>query len=152
MEEMKKGLELMIREEANRKDSLYNLRQYAKRKTHHEICKQLVELADKYHYPICYLVYFAIGKNAHRTYVFQDGYKVINLEKANTILEWLELFAKHHKNQKYFKNTDVSHCLTKFYEKISCKTKDFKTKLKAQPVMTKINNFKEIETFFINMD
>lgn len=147
----KKGLEALIREEAAQKDSRYNLRQFAKRKNHHLICKQLVELADKYNYPICYLVYFAIGKNAHRTYVFEEGYKFINIDKANTILEWLELFAKHHKNPKYFKNTDVSHCLTKYYEKISCKTKDFKSKLKTQDIMPKIENFKQIETFFIPM-
>ena len=151
MKEEKKGLEAMIREEAAKKDSIYNLRQMKNRKSHHEVCKKLVELADKYNYPICYLVYFAIGKNAHRTYVFENGYKFINIEKATTILNWLGLFAKHHKNQKYFNNTDVSHCLTKYYEKISCKTKDFKEALAKQEIMPKIENFKEIEKYFIPM-
>lgn len=151
MKTEKNGLEAMIREEAAKNDRLYNLRQNKPKKTHHEICKQLVELADKYQYPICYLVYFAVGKNAHRTHVFEEGYKIINIDKAKTILVWLELFAKHHKNPKLFKNCDVSHCLTKYYEKISCKTKDFKEKLRKQEILSKVENFKQIEKYFISM-
>ena len=101
-----------------------------KRALHINICKKLVELSEKYgNYPITYLVYFAIGKNAHRTHVFLGGYDTINETKAEKIFSWLKLFAKYHKNEKLFKNPNVAHALCKFYDKYSTKTKDFKAAL-----------------------
>jgi len=101
-----------------------------KRALHINICKKLVELSKKYdNYPITYLVYFAIGKNAHRTHVFLGGYETINETKAEKIFSWLKLFAKYHKNEKLFKNPNVAHALCKFYDKYSTKTKDFKAAL-----------------------
>ena len=103
-----------------------------KRNLHIDICKKLVELSVKYGmYPITYLVYFAIGKNAHRTHIFLGGYETINVEKAEKIFSWLELFAKYHKNEKLFKNPNVAHALCKFYDKVSTKTKDFKAVLET---------------------
>ena len=109
----------------------FTLPQYKdKRALHINICKKLVELSEKYgNYPITYLVYFAIGKNAHRTHVFLGGYDTINETKAEKIFSWLKLFAKYHKNEKLFKNPNVAHALCKFYDKYSTKTKDFKAAL-----------------------
>ena len=47
----------------------FTLPQYKEmRALHIDICKKLVELSKKYNnYPLTYLVYFAVSKNAHRT-------------------------------------------------------------------------------------
>lgn len=120
----------------------YNLRQY---ETHRAICKTLLEISIKNNnYPICYLVYFAIGKNAHRINVFDKRYKQIDVKKAETILEWLDLFAKHNNNPKLFVNSDLSHALCKFYEKVSTETKDFKKVLKTYSKNEKVSNFKSL--------
>ena len=107
------------------------------RKLHIDICKALVKLSvDNANYPITYLVYFAIGKNAHRTEVFEDGYTKIDEKKAETIFKWLHLFAKYHKNDKLFRNPNVAHALCRFYDKYSTKTKDFKAameKIESNP-------------------
>ena len=101
-----------------------------KRVLHIDICKKLAELSNKYgNYPITYLVYFAVGKNAHRVPVFLSGYTNIDEKKAETIFSWLKLFAKYHKNEKLFKNPNVAHALCRFYDKYSTKTKDFKAAL-----------------------
>ena len=56
------------------------------REQHINVCKKLVELSAAHNnYPITYLVYFAVGKNAHRKEVFEDGYTNINEKKAETI-------------------------------------------------------------------
>ena len=103
-----------------------------KRVLHIDICKKLAELSQKHgNYPITYLVYFAVGKNAHRLCTFLGGYTNIDEKKAETIFNWLSLFAKHHKNEKLFKNPNVAHALCRFYDKYSTKTKDFKAALAA---------------------
>ena len=76
-----------------------------KRVTHIEVCTKLAELSKKYdNYPITYLVYFAVGKNAHRIPTFLSGYTKIDETKAEKIFSWLKLFAKYHKNEKLFRN------------------------------------------------
>lgn len=103
-----------------------------KRDLHIDICKKLAELSNAHEkYPITYLVYFAVGKNAHRLCTFLGGYEKIDEKKAETIFKWLTLFAKHHKNEKLFKNPNVAHALCRFYDKYSTKTKDFKAALAA---------------------
>ena len=103
-----------------------------KRDLHIDICKKLAELSNAHEkYPITYLVYFAVGKNAHRLCTFLGGYEKIDEKKAETIFKWLTLFAKHHKNEKLFKNPNVAHALCRFYDKYSTKTKDFKAALDA---------------------
>lgn len=103
-----------------------------KRDLHISICQKLTELSEKHgNYPITYLVYFAVGKNAHRLCTFLGGYDKIDEKKAETIFNWLSLFAKHHKNEKLFKNPNVAHALCRFYDKYSTKTKDFKAALAA---------------------
>ena len=111
-----------------------------KRETHIEICKKLSELSEKHgNYPITYLVYFAVGKNAHRLCTFLGGYEKFDEKKAETIFSWLALFAKHHKNEKLFKNPNVAHALCRFYDKYSTKTKDFKAALAASESNPKID-------------
>jgi hypothetical protein len=54
-----------------------------KRATHIEVCTKLAELSKKNgNYPITYLVYFAVGKNAHRIPTFLSGYTKIDEAKA----------------------------------------------------------------------
>ena len=111
-----------------------------KRLLHIDICKKLVELSNANgNYPITYLVYFAVGKNAHRLPTFLGGYDTINEKKANTIFSWLKLFAKYHKNDKFFRNPNVAHALVRFYDKYSTKTKDFKAALEKMESNPKIN-------------
>lgn len=117
------------------------------RQLHIDICKKLVELSNKYDgYPITYLVYFAIGKNAHRLPVFAHGYENINEKKAETILSWLKLFAKHNGNPKLFRNPNLAHVLCRYYDKYSTKTKDFKALLKNYEPNPKVVDFKTVAT------
>ena len=122
----------------------FNLPQYKEmRALHIEICKKLVELSNKNGgYPITYLVYFAVGKNAHRVPVFAHGYEKIDEKKAETIFSWLHLFAKHNNNPKLFNNPNIAHALCRFYDKYSTKTKDFREALKKFTPNPKVADFK----------
>ena len=111
-----------------------------KRATHIEVCTKLAELSKKYgNYPITYLVYFAVGKNAHRIPTFLSGYTKIDEAKAEKIFSWLSIFAKYHKNDKLFRNPNVAHALCRFYDKFSTKTKDFKVALEKMESNPKID-------------
>ena len=111
-----------------------------KRALHIDICKKLAELSKAHeNYPITYLVYFAIGKNAHRVPTFLSGYTAINEKKAETIFKWLDIFAKYHKNTKLFRNPNVAHALVRFYDKFSTKTKDFKEAMMRMESNSTIN-------------
>ena len=119
----------------------FNLPQHkALRQQHIDICKGLVALSvANGNYPITYLVYFAVGKNAHRKEVFEDGYTRFDQKKAEKIFSWLKLFAKYHKNDKLFRNPNVAHALCRFYDKYSTKTKEFKAALEKMESNPKIN-------------
>lgn len=112
-----------------------------KRLLHIEICKKLVEYADKYNYTVSKLVYFAIGKNAHRINVFFEGYATFNEKKVTTIFKWLNMFAKYNDNHKLFHNADVMHALVRFYDKYSTKTSDFKAALANYTPNPKVTDF-----------
>lgn len=126
----------------------FTLPQYKEmRLLHIDICKKLVALSDKYGgYPITYLVYFAIGKNAHRVPVFAHGYEHIDEKKAETILSWLKIFAKHNGNEKLFRNANLAHILCRYYDKYSTKTKDFRALLKNYEPNPKVKDFKSVAT------
>jgi len=112
----------------------------ALRQLHIDICKKLVELSEANgNYPITYLVYFAVGKNAHRKEVFEDGYTKIDEKKAEKIFSWLKIAAKYHKNEKLFRNPNAAHALCRFYDKFSTKTKDFKAALERMESNPKID-------------
>ena len=119
----------------------FNLPQHkALRQQHIDICKGLVALSVAHNnYPITYLVYFAVGKNAHRKEVFEDGYDKFDEKKAEKIFSWLEMFAKYHKNDKLFRNPNVAHALCRFYDKFSTKTKDFKAAMESMEKNPKID-------------
>jgi hypothetical protein len=119
----------------------FNLPQHkALRKQHIDICKGLVALSvANDNYPITYLVYFAVGKNAHRKEVFEDGYTRFDEKKAEKIFSWLKLFAKYHKNAKLFRNPNVAHALCRFYDKFSTKTKDFKAAMELMESNPKVD-------------
>ena len=119
----------------------FNLPQHkALRQQHIDICKGLAKLsADNGNYPITYLVYFAVGKNAHRKEVFEDGYTKFDEKKAKKIFSWLKLFAKYHKNEKLFRNPNVAHALCRYYDKFSTKTKDFEVAMKSMESNPKID-------------
>lgn len=110
------------------------------RQLHIDICKSLAALSEANgNYPITYLVYFAVGKNAHRKEVFESGYNKFDEEKAKKIFAWLKLFAKYHNNDKLFRNPNVAHALCRFYDKFSTKTKDFKAAMELMPSNPKVN-------------
>lgn len=119
----------------------FNLPQHkALRQQHIDICKGLVALSVAHdNYPITYLVYFAVGKNAHRKEVFEDGYTRFDEKKAEKIFSWLKLFAKYHKNDKLFRNPNVAHALCRFYDKFSTKTKDFKATMELMESNPKVD-------------
>lgn len=115
------------------------------REAHIEICKRLAEMSDANGgYPITYLVYFAIGKSAHKTDVFLKGYNNFNEKKAKTILEWLNMFAKHNGNPKLFTNGNLAHALCRFYDKYSTSTEDFLNALSKYEPNPKVLNFKSV--------
>ena len=102
----------------------------ARRQQHIDICKELNNLSvANGNYPITYLVYFAVGKNAHRKEVFENGYTKFDKNKAEKIFSWLKIAAKYHKNDKLFRNPNAAHALCRFYDKFSTKTSDFKAAL-----------------------
>ena len=119
----------------------FNLPQHkALRQQHIDICKGLVALSvANGNYPITYLVYFAVGKNAHRKEVFEDGYTRFDEKKAEKIFSWLKLFAKYPKNDKLFRNPNVAHALCRFYDKFSTKTKDFKAAMELMESNPKVD-------------
>ena len=119
----------------------FNLPQHKElRQQHIDICKGLVALSvANGNYPITYLVYFAVGKNAHRKEVFEDGYTKFDEKKAEKIFSWLKLFAKYHKNDKLFRNPNVAHALCRFYDKFSTKTKDFKAAMELMESNPKVD-------------
>lgn len=115
-------LEEMILAEANRK-----LR--TKKDIHHNVCVELVELQKACEIPMGYLVYFAIGKNAHRLNIFEQGYKEIQREKAEQIIYYCNAFKK-----KYGKLDDkVVHAMTRYYE-VSNNKRKFNELLKASAI------------------
>ena len=146
----KLSLEMRVRLASEGKGLLpkYNLGQFKdKKKKHVEICKKLLSLSESNgNFPITVLVYFAIDKSAHKSSVFDECYTSINIDKAKTILSWLKLFASHNRNGKLFRNANVAHVLTKYYDKVSKDTEDFEKVLSKSNPNPHFNSFKEIAT------
>ena len=113
----KKSLEERVREIASGVDNATFIPDEDKRRAHIEVCKKLVELSDNHgKYPITYLVYFSIGKNAHRTEVFNEGYSHVDEGKAETVFKMLGMFSSWHENPKLFRNPNTAHIFCKYYE------------------------------------
>lgn len=146
----KLSLEMRVRLASEGKGLLpkYNLGQFKDKKERHiEICKKLLSLSESNgNFPITVLVYFAIDKSAHKSSVFDECYTSINMDKAKTILSWLKSFASHNRNGKLFRNANVAHVLTKYYDKVSKDTEDFEKVLSKSKPNPHFNSFKEIAT------
>lgn len=113
---MKKTLNDLVRAEAVKNVGQYNFAKDKEAKVlHHKICKQLVELADKYHFPITLLVYIAVGTNAHRMYVFERGYHAINVQKAERIISLCDIFAKKF-GSKTRTNDKLVHAVSRYVD------------------------------------
>lgn len=116
-----------------------------RRATHIEVCKKLNEIStSNSNFPMSLLVYFAVGKNAHRLPVFQEGYTSIDEKKTTTILAWLKLFAKHCENPSLARNANVAHALTRVYENHTTSTKKFKAMLANCPKQKSWSNLSEV--------
>jgi hypothetical protein len=117
------------------------------RALHIDICKKILAYSKKHdNYPISGLVYFGVGKNAHRIPVFAHGYENFDEKKVETIFSWLSIFAKHNKNPKLFRNANIMHVLVRYYDKYSTKTKDFRELLKNYEPNPKVTDFKSLAT------
>lgn len=113
MKEKKLGkLETLIREEARKENVVVN---DFKMMQHNTICKELVRLADANNYPMTQLVYVAIGKNAHRPMVFEEGYKKIDVEKTELMLKLADVFAKKFGNN-WRTNGFLCHMIDRYLE------------------------------------
>lgn len=146
VKEKKTTLEMRVRAAANG-NGLEKLEMDEETKARHiEICKELVALADKHNgYPITYLVYFAVGKNAHRSNVFDKGYKKIDLQKANRIFMWLNQYAKHEGDPSVARDANVAHALTAYYERKTKNPVTFNNSLKiCEQLEKKARNFKSV--------
>lgn len=144
-----KSLETRVRLAAEGKGmpGKFNLAQYRDKKSKHiGVCKELVRISDKYgKFPITVLVYFAIDKCAHKTESFNNGYDKINIDKAETILSWLQMFADYNMNGRLFRSANIAHVLTKFYDKVSTDTEVFKKAMEKSKPNPSIKVFKEGE-------
>ena len=126
-------------------DWVKNRKNKEKRDMHLNVCKKLVEYSDKNGgYPITYLVYFAVGKNAHRLPTFVAGYEKFDENKAKTIFSWLRAFAKAVGNPKAEKNANVMHAICAYYDRVSKSHKKFKEALAAYKEDAKAMDFKTV--------
>lgn len=92
---MKKTLNDLVREEAQKNVGCYNFcKDKAIRINHHNVCKQLVEIADEKNIPMGVLVYVAVGTNAHRPIIFNKGYYKVDEQKVERVFALCEIFAK----------------------------------------------------------
>lgn len=103
----KKKLNDLIREVAAKNECNNDL--------HHEICKKLVELSDRYDFPMGVLVYIAVGTSAHKSKVFEKGYSKINEQKAIAVISICKLFANKFGTD-FRKNDKVVHMFSRYYD------------------------------------
>jgi hypothetical protein len=119
-EEKKKMLSVLIYEEAKKNVGHYNMAQYKNKKAalvyHHNVCKRLVAMSEKYDMPMGVLVYMAVGTDAHKPEVFYKGYKRFNEEKAEKVIALCDIFAKKF-GTKYRTNDRLIHTLSRYVEK-----------------------------------
>lgn len=116
---MKKNLSIRVREVASTKlNGKYNLKPFANDpiKLHHNVCKELVSLSDKYNFPMGVLVYIAVGTDAHKTPVFEGGYKKINVEKAEKVIELCDLISTSFNLKGLRTNGNIVHACDRFYK------------------------------------
>lgn len=118
---MRITLDEMIREEAKRNIGRYNLiKKVSEREfkiNHHNICKKLVEYSDSHDkFPMTLLVYIAVGRNAHRKYVFEKGYTNFDVKTADRVLYLADIFAKKF-GEKTRTNDRLIHAIFRYVHK-----------------------------------
>lgn len=118
---MAKKLEELIREEAKVNGSRYNLAQFASKREHHRICKNLVQLADEHNFPMGVLVYIAVGTNAHRLHIFEKGYNHFDSTKAEKVIKLCSIIDKKlnngiEKKVNYRTNDRIVHLCSRYYD------------------------------------
>lgn len=115
-----------IRTEAKKNIGIYNFcSDKENKRTHNQICKQLVKLADENNFPMGVLVYFAVGTNAHRLNVFERGYRTINIKKALQVIKLCEVFGKKF-GENCRTNDKVVHMIARYYDVMNGKPQMFK--------------------------
>jgi hypothetical protein len=127
------------------------------------ICQELVNLADSFNdrnnrgqlmkkgqsftatkkgiakpFPMSFLVYIAVSRDAHKESVFNSGYKSIDVKKAKVVMNMCKFFGLYNGKTMWSRNDKVVHACCKFYDKISPKYKDFEDMLKKTAVITSI--------------
>ena len=127
------------------------------------ICQELVNLADSFNdrnnrgqlmkkgqsftatkkgiakpFPMSFLVYIAVSRDAHKESVFNSGYKSIDIKKAKVVMNMCKFFGLHNGKTMWSRNDKVVHACCKFYDKISPKYKDFEDMLSKTSVITSI--------------
>ena len=127
------------------------------------ICQELVNLADSFNdrnnrgqlmkkgqsftatkkgiakpFPMSFLVYIAVSRDAHKESVFNSGYKSIDVKKAKVVMNMCKFFGLYNGKTMWSRNDRVVHACCKFYDKISPKYKDFEDMLKKTAVITSI--------------
>lgn len=141
-----------LRHKVDGKEVRWKEAEWLKAKQHHDICVELVRIATEYNFPYSALVYFAVGKDAHRKFVFEEGYKAIHIKKAETILKWLKKFAKYNDNPSFYTSDKIVHAFCKFYQEVSTKDKDFnfgmKNFEKRSSKTFKVSSFKNMKEFY----
>lgn len=148
------GLDVAIRKVANGDISLLN--EGANTEEAIRICKGLVSLADSFNerdasghfikggvgfthnksgvakpFPMSFLVYFAVGKDAHKEGTLRKGYTRFDEKKAKEILRMLKYWGTYNENPNLSRNDKVVHAITKYYERVSPKIADFKRDVEA---------------------
>jgi len=127
------------------------------------ICQELVKLADSFNdrnnkgqlmkkgqsftaskkgiakpFPMSFLVYIAVSRDAHKESVFNSGYKTIDVKKAKVVMNMCKFFGLYNGKTMWSRNDRVVHACCKFYDKISPKYKDFEDMLSKTDVITSI--------------
>lgn len=116
----------LIREEAKKNVGIYNFSKCKESKVrHHNVCKELVELADTHNFPMTLILYIAVGTNAHRKHVFEKGYYSLNRKKAEEVIKLCEVFAKKF-GEKARTNDKVVHMISRYYDYMGKKPLMFK--------------------------
>lgn len=114
MKERKFGkLEAAVRNEAAIEVTLMNDFSQLGKLKHNQVCKELVKLYEKHNYPMTQLVYIGVGKNAHQTQVFTNGFKDIDTERIELVIKLSEIFANKF-GKKWRNNAFLCHTIDRY--------------------------------------
>lgn len=126
----------LIEKECNFDVTRYNLKQYKniklQRLLHHDICKKVMDFAEKEKIAISLIVYWGVGTSARKDLLSKGRlFATFNEAKVKKVISWLKEFANYHNNQSYLRNDKVGHAFSRFYDKISESTAVFRAAKKS---------------------